>query len=194
MHWTHIGDRLAGDVVVLDVKGHMTLAEPESLLFAYVQRMMQDGRRKFLVNLQHLAFIDSVGIGEIVRSVHPSRGERWDAEAVQCGASRARSSRGHAPRYHHQDVRRGGRRPPHVLGRRARSSNSRGRPLGRGHRNHQNEARAASVASRQHQDGVADGPGASGIRRTIHDLPGRHHRCRTATVKVQRGTQAESPR
>jgi anti-anti-sigma factor len=69
MHWTHIADRLAGDVVVLDVKGHMTLAEPESLLFAYVQRLMQeDGRRKFLVNLQHLAFIDSVGIGEIVRS------------------------------------------------------------------------------------------------------------------------------
>jgi anti-anti-sigma factor len=69
MHWTHIADRMAGEIVVLDVKGHMTLAEPESLLFAYVTRMMQDeGRRKFVVNLRHLAFIDSVGIGEIVRS------------------------------------------------------------------------------------------------------------------------------
>lgn len=69
MHWTHIADRMAGEVVVLDVKGHMTLAEPESLLFGYVTRMVQDeGRKKFVVNLHHLAFIDSVGIGEIVRS------------------------------------------------------------------------------------------------------------------------------
>ena len=69
MHWTHISDRLVGDVVVLDVKGHMTLAEPESLLFGYVTRLVQDeSRRKFVVNLRHLAFIDSVGIGEIVRS------------------------------------------------------------------------------------------------------------------------------
>jgi anti-sigma B factor antagonist len=69
MHWTHIVDRMAGEVVVLDVKGHMTLAEPESLLFSYVTRLMQEnGHRKFVVNLRHLAFIDSVGIGEIVRS------------------------------------------------------------------------------------------------------------------------------
>lgn len=69
MHWTHIEDRMTGDVVVLDVKGHMTLAEPESLLFAYVTRLMQEaGRRKFVVNLRHLTFIDSVGVGEIVRS------------------------------------------------------------------------------------------------------------------------------
>ena len=69
MHWTDISDRMAGDVVVIDVKGHMTLAEPESLLFRHVTRLMQeDGHRRFLVNLRHLAFIDSVGIGEIVRS------------------------------------------------------------------------------------------------------------------------------
>ena len=69
MHWTHIADRQSGGVVVLDVKGHMTLAEPESLLFSYVSRMMEEeGRRNFIVNLRHLAFIDSVGIGEIVRS------------------------------------------------------------------------------------------------------------------------------
>jgi anti-anti-sigma factor len=69
MHWTQISDRLVGDIVVLDVKGHMTLAEPESLLFDHVTRLVQEeGRRKFLVNLRHLAFIDSVGIGEIVRS------------------------------------------------------------------------------------------------------------------------------
>jgi anti-sigma B factor antagonist len=69
MHWTYIADRLVDDVVVLDVKGHMTLAEPESLLFAHVSRLARDEkRRKFVVNLRHLTFIDSVGIGEIVRS------------------------------------------------------------------------------------------------------------------------------
>lgn len=69
MHWTDIADRLVDDVVVIDVKGHMTLAEPESLLFAHVARLARDEhRRKFVVNLRHLVFIDSVGIGEIVRS------------------------------------------------------------------------------------------------------------------------------
>jgi anti-sigma B factor antagonist len=68
VHWTEIADRRAGDVVILDVRGHLTLAEQEASLFRHVTQLMDDGERKFVLNLRHVSYIDSVGIGEIVRS------------------------------------------------------------------------------------------------------------------------------
>lgn len=86
MHWTYIADRLVGDIVVIDVKGHMTLAEPESLLFAHVSRLARDEqRRRFVVNLHHLVFIDSVGIGEIVRSYTHLAGMGGSLKIAQAG-------------------------------------------------------------------------------------------------------------
>lgn len=67
MHWTQISERTAGDVVILDVRGHMTLSDEETSLFRYVCWLMESGARRFVLNLRHLQFIDSVGIGEIVR-------------------------------------------------------------------------------------------------------------------------------
>jgi anti-anti-sigma factor len=86
VHWTYIADRLAGDVVVIDVKGHMTLAEPESLLFGHVSRLAkEEGRRKFVINLRHLAFIDSVGIGELVRSYTHLTAQSGDLKLAEVG-------------------------------------------------------------------------------------------------------------
>lgn len=68
MHWTDIGERAVGDVVVLDVRGHMTLSDNEASLFQYASRLADDGHRRIVLNLQHVAYIDSVGIGEIVRT------------------------------------------------------------------------------------------------------------------------------
>jgi anti-sigma B factor antagonist len=87
MHWTYIADRLAGDVVVIDVKGHMTLSEPESLLFRHVSRLArEEGRRKFVINLRHLTFIDSVGIGEIVRSYTHLASQAGGLKLAEVGA------------------------------------------------------------------------------------------------------------
>ena len=68
MHWTEITERTAGDVVIVDVRGQMTLSEPDSSLFHYVSTLIAGGRRLVVLNLQHVSYIDSVGIGEIVRS------------------------------------------------------------------------------------------------------------------------------
>ena len=67
MHWSQISDRAAGDVVILDVRGHMTLSDEETSLFRYVCWLTEAGARRFVLNLRHVEFIDSVGIGEIVR-------------------------------------------------------------------------------------------------------------------------------
>ncbi len=68
MHWTDIGERECGDVTVLEVRGHMTMTDPESLLFRHAARLQEEGRRRVVLNLRHVSYIDSVGIGEIVRS------------------------------------------------------------------------------------------------------------------------------
>jgi anti-anti-sigma factor len=68
MHWTDIGERTVGNVVVLDVRGHMTLSDSEASLLRYASRLGDEGHLHVVLNLQHVAYIDSVGIGEIVRT------------------------------------------------------------------------------------------------------------------------------
>jgi anti-sigma B factor antagonist len=51
---------------VLDLRGHLTLADEDRRLMRRVGELLDDGRTRFLVNLAHVSYIDSTGIGEIV--------------------------------------------------------------------------------------------------------------------------------
>jgi len=67
MYWTRIDERVVGDVVILDVRGRMTVSEESTPATDTIRRLLADGRTRLLVNLAHLPFIDSVGIGDLVR-------------------------------------------------------------------------------------------------------------------------------
>ena len=64
----HIEERPAGDVVVLDLKGKMTLGEGDELLKDKINSLVQQGQRKVVLNLGGVPYIDSAGLGEIVRT------------------------------------------------------------------------------------------------------------------------------
>jgi anti-sigma B factor antagonist len=67
MHWTEIVERRVEDVVIFDLHGQMTLSGEETpRLLQQVRRVVSDGCRKVLVNLTHVSYVDSTGIGEIV--------------------------------------------------------------------------------------------------------------------------------
>ena len=66
MHWTQITQRLSGSIVVLDLRGMLTLSEEDRRLLPAIAELLEQGHRSFLLNLQHLSYIDSPGIGEIV--------------------------------------------------------------------------------------------------------------------------------
>src|SRR5438105_12401361 len=63
-----IEERSAGDVTVLDLKGKMTLGEGDELLRDKINSLIQQGRRKVVLNLEEVPYIDSAGLGEIVRT------------------------------------------------------------------------------------------------------------------------------
>jgi anti-sigma B factor antagonist len=64
----HIEERSAGDVTVLDLKGKMTLGEGDELLKDKINSLIHQGQKKLLLNLEGVPYIDSAGLGEIVRT------------------------------------------------------------------------------------------------------------------------------
>ena len=67
MHWTDITERRCGDVVILDLHGQMTLTgEEEPKLLRAIRGVIEQGARHVLLNLTHVSYVDSTGVGEIV--------------------------------------------------------------------------------------------------------------------------------
>ncbi len=63
-----IEERTAGDVTILDVTGKMTLGEGAEALKDKVNSLVHQGRKKLILNLEAVPYIDSAGLGEIVRT------------------------------------------------------------------------------------------------------------------------------
>ena len=63
-----IKDRQAGDVTILDLSGKITIGEGSVQLREAVKRMLDEGRKKLLLNLGEVSYVDSSGIGELVSS------------------------------------------------------------------------------------------------------------------------------
>jgi anti-sigma B factor antagonist len=63
-----IDERAVGDVTVLDLKGKVTLGEGDELLKDKVNSLVNQGRKKIILNLADVPYIDSAGLGEVVRT------------------------------------------------------------------------------------------------------------------------------
>jgi anti-sigma B factor antagonist len=63
-----IEERAVGDVVVLDLKGKITLGEGDELLKDKVNSLVNQGHKKIVLNLAAVPYIDSAGLGEVVRT------------------------------------------------------------------------------------------------------------------------------
>jgi anti-sigma B factor antagonist len=63
-----IQERSSGDVTILDVKGRMTLGEGDTLLKDKINSLLLQGQRKLVLNLEGVPYMDSAGLGEVVRT------------------------------------------------------------------------------------------------------------------------------
>jgi anti-sigma B factor antagonist len=64
----NINERLNGDVTILDMDGRVTIGEGSVALRNEIRRLVGDGRKKIVLNLGGIGYLDSSGIGEIVSS------------------------------------------------------------------------------------------------------------------------------
>ena len=63
-----ISERAVGDVVLLDVKGRITLGDGDEMLKDKVNAVVNAGKKKIILNLADVPYVDSAGLGEIVRT------------------------------------------------------------------------------------------------------------------------------
>ena len=63
-----IHTRTVGDVHILDISGKIVLGEATKTIRQTISDLLVNGGRKIVLNLKDVNYVDSSGIGELVRS------------------------------------------------------------------------------------------------------------------------------
>jgi len=71
------------DVSVLDLSGKLTIGEPVLLLRETLRSSVNEGERKFILNLGDVSYIDSSGLGELVSSYTTIRNKGGDVKLLK---------------------------------------------------------------------------------------------------------------
>jgi len=65
----HISERAVGDVMIVDVSGKITLGDGGDIVLKdKMQSLVHQGKKKVLLNLADVSYVDSAGLGEIVQA------------------------------------------------------------------------------------------------------------------------------
>jgi anti-sigma B factor antagonist len=59
-------ERQAGDVTILDLSGEVRIGEGSVALRDSIRKLVDDGKKKVLLNLAGVKYVDSSGIGELI--------------------------------------------------------------------------------------------------------------------------------
>jgi anti-sigma B factor antagonist len=62
----NINERLVGNVTILDIDGNLRIGEGSAVLHKAIRRLSEEGQNQILLNLAHVTYIDSSGLGELV--------------------------------------------------------------------------------------------------------------------------------
>jgi anti-sigma B factor antagonist len=62
-----IDERAVDGVTVLDLQGKMLIGEGDELLREKVNQLVENGTERIVLNLAEVPYVDSAGLGEIVR-------------------------------------------------------------------------------------------------------------------------------
>ena len=63
-----IEERVVNDVTILDLRGKITLGDGDEALKEKINSLVAQNRRRILLNLAEVPYIDSAGLGEVVRT------------------------------------------------------------------------------------------------------------------------------
>ena len=74
--------RKIDNVVVYDLSGKLTIGEPVMQVRESLRALVNDGTRKFVLNLRDVSYIDSSGLGELVSSYSTIRSKGGDVKLL----------------------------------------------------------------------------------------------------------------
>ena len=64
----NLSERSSGNVTIIDVSGGSAMSDASNrYLHDKVRSLLQQGRKKILVNLESVPYLDSVGLGDLVQ-------------------------------------------------------------------------------------------------------------------------------
>jgi anti-sigma B factor antagonist len=63
-----IDERKVGKVTILDLKGKLTLGDGDEMMRNKINGLIQAGAKHIVLNLGEVPYIDSAGLGEVVRA------------------------------------------------------------------------------------------------------------------------------
>lgn len=74
-----------GDITILTVTGDLVIGEPETTFKKTVTRLLEEGRVNLLVDLSSVGFLDSSGLGALVRALTQSQKEGGQTKLLNAG-------------------------------------------------------------------------------------------------------------
>lgn len=77
-----ITTRKVSHVTIVDIKGRITLGDETESLRDTVRKLIAEGEKKIILNLAHVDFIDSSGVGELVSSFTAVRNAGGDLKLL----------------------------------------------------------------------------------------------------------------
>ncbi len=80
-----LSTREEGRVTILTVDGDLVIGEPEALFKKTVARLLEQGRSNLLVDLSAVGFLDSSGLGALVRAMTTSQNEGGQTKLLGVG-------------------------------------------------------------------------------------------------------------
>lgn len=81
----HVEVRQTKDVVILDLKGRLTAGLGDQILRDAIDELLAEGRRRILLNLSEVSFLDSAGVGELVAGLRTARRFGADLKLLNVG-------------------------------------------------------------------------------------------------------------
>ncbi|HEY1252917.1 MAG TPA: STAS domain-containing protein [Thermoanaerobaculia bacterium] len=74
-----------GDITILTVNGDLVIGEPETTFKKTVTQLLEEGRVNLLVDLSNVGFLDSSGLGALVRALTQSQKEGGQTKLLNAG-------------------------------------------------------------------------------------------------------------
>lgn len=75
-------EKLVDDVMLLDLRGRITLGEETEALRTRIKQLVEAGYARIILNLQEVNYIDSVGLSTLVASYTSARKQGGDVKLL----------------------------------------------------------------------------------------------------------------